>query len=219
MASFLQHVRDFNRKERFYLVGMALGNQAFQLSEEFRETLGQALGIQVPETAFAAVDYHLDWLAASLYLTANPDATAPHKLDRRLITATQQDIDFLVAYEEDDGCHVILLEAKGVTGFSNRQFRSKVDRLGAMSEALAWDRAKAIPHFALISPREPRRLEYHCCPDWMVGHDGRIPWIEMPLPERLMKVVRCDENGTASREGDHWKVVPERHGKTPRSKH
>ena len=136
MAKVLQHLQEFNRKECFYLVGMALGNERFCLSEDFRETLGQALGVEIPENAFAAIDYHLDWLAASLYLAANPEACTPYKIDRRLITATQQDIDFLVAYESDEWCHMIMLEAKGVTEFSNRQFRSKVDRLVAMSELL-----------------------------------------------------------------------------------
>ena len=215
MAVLLRHLREFNRKERFYLVGMSLGNRTFHLSEEFREMVGQALGVRVPENAFAAMDYHLDWLAASLYLTANPEASAPHGLDRRLITGTQQDIDFIVAYESDDWCHVILLEAKGVTGFSNRQFRSKVDRFVAMSEELGWERAKAIPHFALISPKEPSRLQYHRCPDWMVEPDGRVAWVPLRLPGTLKKVVRCDGGGIASLQGDHWKVVPERRGKAP----
>ena len=217
MGSVLRHLQDFNRKERFYLIGMALGNQKFGLSESFRMTLGDVLNVRIPEDAFAAMDYHLDWLAASLYLAANPGASAPYKLDRRLITGTQEDIDFLVAYESDNWCHVIMLEAKGVTGFTNRQFRSKVDRLVAMSEALGWERAKAIPHFALISPRKPQQLKYDCCPPWMLGPDAKVAWICLPLPEILKKVVRCDRGGIASLQGDRWKVIPERRGRSPRS--
>ena len=218
MAVLLQHLKEFNRKERFYLVGMTLGNQTFHLSEEFRETLGRALDIQIPEKAFAAMDYHLDWLAASLYLTANPEASAPYKRDRRLITGTQEDIDFLVAYESDDWCHVVMLEAKGVTGYSNRQFRSKVDRLVAVSQKLGWKLARAIPHFALISPKRPQSLDIEGCPDWIAQPGGEPMWIHLPLPETLKKIVRCDQTETPSQQGDHWKVVFERRGKVPRPK-
>lgn len=103
MVTVLKYLREFNRKERFYLVGMALGNPQFQLCKQFRETLGEALSLQVPEGAFAAMDYHLDWLAASLRLAANGEAGVPYRRDQRVITATQEDIDFLVAYEADEG--------------------------------------------------------------------------------------------------------------------
>jgi len=213
MAKLLQLLEEFNRKERFYVVGMTFGNKRFQLSEEFRKTLGRKLGIYVPENAFAAMDYHLDWLAASLYLTARPGASPPHGRDAQLITGTQEDIDFLVAYESDDWCYVIMLEAKGVTGFTNKQFRLKVDRLVAMSKAPGWQSAKVIPHFALISPKKPKRLKYDRCPDWMVEPDGEPTWIELRLPELLKRVERCDQAGTPSQQGDHWKVVTEKRGK------
>ena len=218
MATLLEHLREFNRKERFYLVGMALGNQNFRLSDEFRKILGQRLSLEVPRDAFVAMDYRLDWLAASLHLTANPQTASPYPLNPRLISATQQDVDLLVAYETGSEFHVIMLEAKGVTGFTNSQFRSKVRRLAAMSEALGWERAKAIPHFALISPKQPQMLRYEGCPGWMVGRDGQVAWIPLPLPETLKKVVRCNRAGIASQQGDHWKVVAERHGGTPRLK-
>ena len=218
MATLLQQLGEFNRKERFYLVGMALGNEIFRLSEAFRKTLGQTLGVQVPENAFVAMDYHLDWLAASLYLTANPDASPPYERHGQLITATQQDIDLLVAYEAKGTSHVIMLEAKGVTGYSNPQFRSKAKRLLAISQAMLWEMAHACPHFALISPKQPQRLDYEKCPSWMMGSDGRVSWIRLHLPDTLKKVVRCTQSGTASQQGDHWKVVSERHGKALVSK-
>lgn len=218
MVTLLQHLSEFNRKERFYLVGMALGNQDFRLSEEFRRTLGQHLGLQIPADAFTAMDYHLDWLAASLYLTANPMVSAPYKRDKTLITASQEDIDLLVAYEAEGTCHVIMLEAKGVTGYSNPQFVHKVKRLVAISEAGLWQKAQARPRFALVSPKQPQQLDYKECPCWMMGPNDQVPWIHLPLPEILKKVVRCSQGGTASQEGDHWKVVIEGRGKTTRSK-
>jgi hypothetical protein len=212
MATLLQHLREFNRKERFYLIGMALGNKAFCLSIEFRRTLGEKLGLQVPADAFAAMDYHLDWLAASLYLAANPETLPPYVLDRQLITATQEDIDLLVVYESAGWCHVVMVEAKGVTGYKNSQFSSKVKRLAAISKIL-WESARARPYFILASPRHPQRLDTKECPDWMVGPRGQVPWMYLSLPETLKKVVRCNSGGTSSERGDYWKVDIERYRK------
>ena len=67
MAGIIENLKAFNRKERFYLVGMAVGNPEFTLSREFRKTLDKTLvGLHVPEQAFVAVDYHLDWIYASV---------------------------------------------------------------------------------------------------------------------------------------------------------
>lgn len=217
MADLLQHLKEFNRKERFYLIGMALGNKSFMLSCEFRKILGQKLNLEIPEDAFVAMDYHLDWLVASLYLAANAQAKPPYPRDRRLITATQEDIDLLVAYESPGGCHVIMLEAKGVTGFTNAQFSSKVERLRAISDVLGWQTATAIPHFVLISPRPPQQLKFEHCPNWMLQPDGQVPWIPLPLPEFLKKVVRCDKGENPNREEPYWTVVTEPHHKTQSS--
>jgi len=40
-SGLLHHLQEFNRKERFFLVGMAPGNPEFRLGEEFRERLAQ----------------------------------------------------------------------------------------------------------------------------------------------------------------------------------
>ena len=69
MMTLLEHLESFNRKERFFLIGEALGNRAFQLSTDFRTRLSEAFGIEPPSSAFVAMDYHLDWIHASLFLT------------------------------------------------------------------------------------------------------------------------------------------------------
>jgi hypothetical protein len=38
-------------------------------------------------------------------------------------------VDYLVAYDSGDDTHLILVEAKGVTGWTNKQMASKVGRL------------------------------------------------------------------------------------------
>ena len=52
MKTLLEHLESFNRKERFFLVGNALGNPDFQLSAEFQAKLAEAFGIRPPNSAF-----------------------------------------------------------------------------------------------------------------------------------------------------------------------
>ena len=66
LNSLEQRLASFNRKERFLLVGQALGNSAFTLGDTFRQQLAQVLQREVPEDAYCAMDYHLDWLFAAL---------------------------------------------------------------------------------------------------------------------------------------------------------
>jgi hypothetical protein len=67
------------------------------------------------------MDCHLDWLYASLLLAFNPKSEQRIFENKdRLIKGQQEDIDFLFAYEADDVSHIILLEAKGVGGFTNK---------------------------------------------------------------------------------------------------
>jgi len=46
MLTLLDHLREFNRKERFYFIGMVLGNTNFHLSQEFRKALGDTLELR-----------------------------------------------------------------------------------------------------------------------------------------------------------------------------
>ena len=212
MPTLLDHLREFNRKERFYLIGMALWNTKFRLSREFREALGDILELEVPEDAFAAMDYHLDWIAASLQLAADGDSPGPYPRDPRLMTATQEDIDLLVAYPEANSYHLIMLEAKGVTAYSNSQLRSKIKRLNAVFfEGEAAKTARAIPHFALTAPKPPKLLNVKDIPSWVLGKDGSFTCLPMKLPPVLKKVVRCYQDSRVSYQGEYWKVVRERH--------
>ena len=42
MTTVIEYLESFNRKERFFLVGAALGNTQFQLGAAFRERVGAA---------------------------------------------------------------------------------------------------------------------------------------------------------------------------------
>jgi hypothetical protein len=64
----IDNLRKFNRKERFYLVGEALGNKNFKLGDRFIKRLESTINIKIPKNAFAAMDYHLDWMELSIKL-------------------------------------------------------------------------------------------------------------------------------------------------------
>ncbi len=110
------------------------------------------------------MDYHLDWIYASLYLHRHGGNRGPHPNAGKLIRAQQEDVDLLVAYKDQDVCRLILLEAKGASSFGNEQFRSKTARFreifGTTREA--W--SGVVPYFILTSPRRPRRLDTRECP-------------------------------------------------------
>ena len=69
MSRIIKHLKSFNRKERFILLKRALGPEAFRLDCEFRKELGDEIGVPIPDCAFVAMDYHLDWLQVAMYFT------------------------------------------------------------------------------------------------------------------------------------------------------
>ena len=99
MSDLIDHLRSFNRKERFILLREALGEDTFCLDVGFRTRLGETIGEAIPADAFVAMDYHLDWLQMALYLAATPAPEWP-VLNDGLVEANQQDIDLLVAFDE-----------------------------------------------------------------------------------------------------------------------
>jgi hypothetical protein len=166
-------LQKFNRKERFFLVGWALDNPAFTLGESFRTTLRDQLelGVEVPSNAFVAMDFHLEWLFAGLLLAANggdrgPHSNAPSVAGRNSIPGTatplslgnQEDIDLLIAFETEGKTHLLLIEAKGATGFTNEQLGSKVRRLSAIFADPQIATLDLDPRFVIASPREPRGI-------------------------------------------------------------
>lgn len=212
MYKLIENLQRFNRKERFYLVGRALGNPAFILGEEFRLDLSKELNLQIPKNAFAAMDYHIDWISASLALTSGFTTTNKHDRygrDKLKISGTQEDIDLLVGFENSEGVHLIMVEAKGVSHFNNNQWRSKINRLKAIFGSR---HPTVFPHLVLASPREPQQLDLEGCDSWMLK-DGKPYWVPLYLPSNLIAVIRCDINGNPSSNSEingYWKVIEEK---------
>lgn len=206
MRHFIENLRSFNSKERFHLVGHILGNKDFTPSKSFKEGIEKLFCLKIPDEAFAAMDYHIDWLYASLCLTldnsSDSDIFPNHD---HMIKAQQQDIDFIIAFAEESSCHVILIEAKGVTGWTNKQMNSKADRFANIfgSDGKKW--LSVQPHFLLLSPERPSRLNVSKWPAWMTV-DSQLPWAELPIPTGLRKVTRCTPGGQKDRNGQCWRA-------------
>ncbi len=210
VPAIIENLKMFNRKERFFLVGMALGKPKFKLGDKFWDELGKAFHLTVHKDAFTAMDYHLDWVYASLYMASNGGAKGPYSRNDLDISGSQEDMDLLVAYEEGVVCHVIMLEAKGVLPFANGPLHSKAERLSAIFGAKGDRWQGVIPHFAIVSPKEPQQLHHNDWPVWMkpTGAPLHIK-LEIPPGYAQRKVVRCDQNGRAKKNGDFWKVIHE----------
>jgi hypothetical protein len=207
MSRMIESLTLLNSKERFFLVGYALGNCAFDPSLELRGDISRVLGLSLPKTVFATMDYHLDWVFAAAKLSCEGGTSCIYEIEEGCITATQEDIDFLIAYDEGDVCHVLLLEAKGVTGWTNSQTSSKAHRLRRIFGANGQRWFGIIPHFAIISPRPPQRLAVHDWPNWMAP-GGSIPWIKLSNIEGHCRVHRCDSEGKEAKDGGYWTIAP-----------
>ncbi|MBI2855286.1 MAG: hypothetical protein HYX93_00380 [Chloroflexi bacterium] len=206
MPTLIDTLRSFNRKESFYLVGKALGNASFQLSEPFRGELSSKIGVPVPANAFWATDYHLDCLYAALHLWSHDSQFTMADNSQGHIEGNQRDVDLLVAFEKDSITHLVLLEAKGATAWTTKQMLSKSDRLRLIFGEDGKDFRGVEPHFLLTSPRRPRYLKTKLWPQWMRGIEDPT-WILLSWPENLVKATRCGPDGKQSHSGKFWKVM------------
>ena len=66
------------------------------------------------------MDYHIDWLYASLNLAKDNNPAKVYPNEKNVIKGQQEDIDWLIAFKGQSKYHLVLIEAKGVTGWSNK---------------------------------------------------------------------------------------------------
>lgn len=207
----INHLRSFNSKERFYLIGEILGNPSFKLSATFCDKLSEQIGVTVPQDSFAALDYHLDWLYASLILAQEEDVSTVHLNDNDIIKGHQEDMDFIIAFEKDGVTHIVLIEAKGVTSWGNKQMNSKVSRLKLIFEDNHCHNVK--PHLVFLSPSKPQKLEMQTWSAWMKkdGSDNDFKFIPLSLPCGLMFVTRHKEPDSNGKEITKWTTKARRY--------
>ena len=202
-TDLIEILKSFNRKERFFLITHVLGlcsnsgELAFSLSDSFRED------VAIPrdsERVFVAIDYHLDWLQAALILAhTGEDENSQFCNKGKVIKGTQEDIDLLVAFKAGEKFHLILVEAKAYSGWTNKQLSSKATRLREIfgEDGNKWREVQ--PCFYAIGPKEPKGLDLKPLPKWMLDADRKLRWLDLPLPKERRKVVLCDKHGNVYR--------------------
>jgi hypothetical protein len=228
MSRIIENLKRFNSKERYFLVNYATKG-GFELSDEFRKKVSEALNLELPESPpFVAMDYHLDWLLASLALEQNPEWEFSEDKDppiynnkNKNIQATQEDIDSIIAFDKGEETHIVLLEVKGVTGWTNKQLNSKAVHLDKIDKILDSEEEcyqGVFFHFAIFSPKKPtERLKLTKGPKWMKSKaNDEVIWIKLPLGTKdlpleikdLWKVERCDKDRKRGKNGKWWTVKP-----------
>ncbi len=156
------------------------------------------------------MDYTLDWLHAAITCYLDPNAwDEPQPLGDGTIAGSQEDVDLLVAWEEK-GPHLVLIEAKGFTGWSNKQMRSKADRLKAIITPKVLEEIDA--HFVLVGPSRSKGLQTEFWPEWM-RKQGRTHFVKLTDPGPRWSVRRSEpalEPATSSTKWCRWSVAPRR---------
>ena len=201
MPDLIEILESFNRKERFFLVAQALGNPKFELSTVFREKFAKAVdleqGIEIPANAFAAMDYHLNWVHASLVLSHYSEESDRVSLLNLEGTTedNQQDIDLLVAFKDESSrCHLIFVEAKGYdakgfAGFGKGELVKKVKRLEKIINLDKESGHQGVEtYFCLMSGYKPQNLTKNW-PEW----NGKpLLWMPLSLPDARRVVNYSD---------------------------
>lgn len=205
-----QCLEAFNRKERYWLIRNCCGNGVDlslplsdaiieKLTKKFKELLDVDL-----KNAWWAMDYHIDWLIAGLTLFQDQDTDKIRNQNEKYkISGTQEDFDFIICVENK----LIFIEAKLSSGWDREQLDSKIERLKGM-ETLFQNTEQ---YFILLSPEfqsimstinyvtnelTSMRTGYICLDTPPQITDG----------SRFLKVIRCDENSTAAKDGAYWKA-------------
>ena len=214
MTAVLDYLKRLNRKERFLVLEEALGVGTFSLDHRFRDRLQHCLGRRLPKTcipqdAFVAMDYHMDWIQLALHLAEelpgfldgrDMEEDICHSKDKSggdLFRGNQQDIDLLVAFDDSEKTHIIMIEAKAETYWTNKQLNEENGKIKRLKAIFGEDRCESdpiIPHLVLLSPKYSKELESSKWPSWAKyetqdRHD--YYWLKLPHPE-LVQVRRTE---------------------------
>lgn len=225
MSSLLDALMSFNRRERHILVGWVLDRLTFPLGHEFRDALSKNLAIDVPADAYVAMDYNLNWLCGALMLSAGriEGSVHPYGFEDGIDLGDNSDSDLLVAFARGSETHVILLEAKGYTGWDTKQLKRKSARLRTIFCKSGNKFSGVRPYWVFVSPKAPTMevatwmvdaagADPQPAPEpteWMLDRKGQPRYLPLPQPaSHKLAIARCDEFGKKSGSGKHWKIGP-----------
>ena len=206
---FEEVIKAFDSHERGILFQWA-AEGPFALSPSRCQALSELVGVRIPARPYLAMDYTLDWLHAAITCYLTPTAwQVPQPIVGKTITGSQEDVDLLVAWE-DDRPRLLLVEAKGFTGWSNKQMASKAARLESIITPPVLERIDV--HFVLVGPSESKGLLTDTWPAWM-RHENRVHFLQVDDPGARRGVRRSapghpHETGPVSKPWSHWSTVP-----------
>ena len=156
-SRLIENLRLLDSHERGLLLQWT-ADEPFRLGEPIRAEVARLTGSRPAPDAFIAMDYTLDWLYAAVQRTVAADEAWPRPWpDSDELAASQEDVDLLIAWDDQAGTHLTLIEAKGFTGWSNRVMSRKTDRIEAI-----FHRRSASSSTSTLCLRDPRRVRPQC---------------------------------------------------------
>ena len=111
----------------------------------------------------------------------------------QIIKGTQEDVDLLVAFKAGETFHLILVEAKAYSGWTNKQLLSKAKRLRTIFGENGNKWSDVQPYFCVMSPKESEGLKRECLPKWMLYNGNQLQWLPLRLPKSKRRVVSRDD--------------------------
>ena len=208
MSDLIKLLEQFNRKERHFLALRLMGEEKFQLPDEFRKDLKQNIDGDIPCSAVAFIDFHLDWVLAALeaHKRGDTEGTFATKLK-----GTNLDIDCLIAFAKDEDFYLIFLEAKAYpesgSGWTNDQMGKKAKRLKSIFGEKGKNYSGVHPYFCLLSPKKPgTSFETGCWPCWMKKSNNEPHHLKWRLTYPRLKATRCNADGSKSESGEHFRI-------------
>lgn len=215
MIPAIDVLRSFDRKERFAVLRESLGfdAEAPRLNGGFQERLSTCVGVAVPDHAWLAMDYHLDWLEMGLYLAERgeiPDKTPFRNEHFPDINRNQQDVDLLMAFKGraagEATTHVVLIEAKAYLGWNNAQLEEKAVQLRAIFGEEGTCRHGVTPHFVLMTAKRSRQISTESRPAWMTRRGQPLWRNPTPQPTAMRKADRASPQRRRTPESDDGKA-------------
>lgn len=224
----LDAIMGFNRKERYHLIRHAVTGGPMTLSDRFRQEVGDALGVAVPDNAYVAMDYHLDWLSAAYHFASKGGTldTAmsrdkdygnyPNNKGEPILAGSILDTDLLVAFRKNDRVAIILVEAKADTGWRPSQIADKADRLSSMFGDGRDSSTLVEPYFLLLGPPisaeqtiTRSQVDGNRFPSWFFvkekdDNEPVIPYLTMH-PDRPLYTLKRTQKKNGRYEG--WTVM------------
>lgn len=231
-AGWVENLTRLDSHERPILMTWAQGHE-LRLSGAACQALSDVIKVPIPGYAYIAMDYTLDWLYAAIAMTEKPKLKSAKVVSpwppNGELKASGEDVDMLVAWEDDQGPHTVLVEAKGFTSWSNARMESKAARLRWI---FSGERvAKFDVHFVLVGPAQPQKLSQEKWPDWMKHLTDTAPgskphsdkhrahFVPIKDPGPRLAIQRCTAEGDSDKDGGHWQLVPRQWSAVAKNSH